>query len=40
MTSYRKVASTLGLDLPDDDDDLRDVLEADMQQVHDHWRHQ
>lgn len=39
-TSYRKVAGALGLDLPDDDDDLRDVLEADMQQVHYHWRHQ
>ncbi|WP_340375730.1 hypothetical protein U5640_11665 [Streptomyces sp. SS7] len=39
-TSYREVAGALGLDLPDDDDDLRDVLEADVQEVHDHWRHQ
>ncbi|WP_329550406.1 hypothetical protein [Streptomyces sp. NBC_00696] len=40
MTSYRKVADALGLDVPVDDDDLRDVLEADVQQVHHHWRHQ
>jgi hypothetical protein len=39
-TSYREVAGALGLDLPDNDDDLCDVLEADMQQVYDHWRHQ
>jgi hypothetical protein len=39
-TAYRTVASALGLDLPADDDDLRDVLEADVQQVHHHWRHQ
>ncbi len=39
-TSYRKVADALGLDVPADDDDLRDVLEADVQQVHHHWRHQ
>ncbi|MFF9286447.1 hypothetical protein [Streptomyces griseosporeus] len=40
MTSYRKVADALGLDVPADDDQLRDVLEADIQQVHRHWRHQ
>lgn len=39
-TSYRKVAGALGLDIPADDDQLRDVLEADIQQVHHHWRHQ
>ncbi|MGW1171997.1 hypothetical protein [Streptomyces sp. NPDC002550] len=39
-TSYRKVASALSLDLPADDDALRDVLEADVQQVHHHRRHQ
>ncbi|MFG2463368.1 hypothetical protein ACGFWE_40835 [Streptomyces sp. NPDC048523] len=38
-TAYRKVAAVLGLDLPSDDDDLRDVLDADVQQVHHHWRH-
>jgi hypothetical protein len=38
-TSYRKVAAALGLDMPADDDDLRDVLEADVRQVHHDWRH-
>jgi hypothetical protein len=37
--SYRNVASALGLDVPAGDDDLRDILEADVQQVHHHWRH-
>lgn len=37
--SYRKIAGALGMDLPTDDNDLRDVLEADVQQVHLHWRH-
>jgi len=37
-TPYREVAAALGLDVPADDDDLRDVLEADVQQVHHHWR--
>ncbi|WP_329345021.1 hypothetical protein OG252_51635 [Streptomyces sp. NBC_01352] len=37
-TSYREVAGALGLNLPDND--LRDVLKADVQQVHDRWRHQ
>jgi hypothetical protein len=37
--SYHEVAAALGLDLPPDDDDLRDVVEADVQQVHHHWRH-
>lgn len=40
MTSYRKVAGALGLDVPADDNDLRDILEADVQQVHHHWRRQ
>ncbi|MGW1496391.1 hypothetical protein [Streptomyces sp. NPDC002402] len=39
-TSYRKVADALGLGMPADDDDLRDVLEADVRQVHHDWRHQ
>ncbi|WP_406490708.1 hypothetical protein OHB06_01310 [Streptomyces sp. NBC_01604] len=39
-TSYREVAGALGLNLPHNDDDPRDVLKADVQQVHDHWRHQ
>ncbi|MFH8663079.1 hypothetical protein [Streptomyces afghaniensis] len=38
-TSYRKVAAALGLDVPAGDDDLRDVLKADVQQVHQYWRH-
>ncbi|MFF3932900.1 hypothetical protein [Streptomyces hirsutus] len=38
--SYREVAAALGLEVPADDDELRDVLEADVQQVHHHWRHQ
>ncbi|QKW66091.1 hypothetical protein HUT15_36820 (plasmid) [Streptomyces sp. NA03103] len=37
--SYREVAAALGLEVPADDDELRDVLEADVQQVHHHWRH-
>ncbi|MFG2479907.1 hypothetical protein [Streptomyces fagopyri] len=38
-TSYCKIATAVGLDMPASDDDLRDVLEADVQQVHRHWRH-
>ncbi|MEU1107253.1 hypothetical protein ABZ408_40945 [Streptomyces tibetensis] len=38
-TSYRQVATALGLDVPGGDDDLRDVLKADVQQVHQYWRH-
>jgi hypothetical protein len=38
--SYRDVAAALGLEVPADDEGLRDVLEADVQQVHHHWRHQ
>lgn len=37
---YRKVLTALGLVAPTDDDDLRDVLEADVEQVHSYWRHQ
>ncbi|MFJ9729397.1 hypothetical protein ACIRP3_42355 [Streptomyces sp. NPDC101209] len=37
--SYREVAAALGLDVPADDDDLQDVLDADVQQVHNYWRH-
>ena len=40
MEPYRNVASALGLSIPADRNDSRDVLEADVQQVHDHWRHQ
>ncbi|UXY33237.1 hypothetical protein [Streptomyces sp. HUAS TT20] len=39
-TPYREVAGALGLGLPDDDDDLRDLLQANVQQVHEHWRYQ
>jgi hypothetical protein len=39
-TAYRKVAHALGLDAPADDDDLRDVIEADVERVHQYWRHQ
>ncbi|MFE4995506.1 hypothetical protein ACFRH4_29955 [Streptomyces mirabilis] len=38
-SSYRKIVSALGLDAPEGDDELRDVLEADVQQVHFHWSH-
>jgi hypothetical protein len=38
--SYREVAASLGLDVPTGDNELRDVLEADVQQVHRHWLHQ
>ncbi|WP_328475897.1 hypothetical protein OHS71_01305 [Streptomyces sp. NBC_00377] len=31
--SYREVAASLGLEVPADDDELRDVLEADVQKV-------
>ncbi|MCX4740776.1 hypothetical protein [Streptomyces antibioticus] len=40
VASYREVAAALGLELPADDNELRDVLDADVQQVHHHWRHQ
>jgi hypothetical protein len=39
MTSaYRSIGDALGMNIPADDD-LRDVLDADVQQVHHHWRH-
>ncbi|MER8073380.1 hypothetical protein ABTZ59_34545 [Streptomyces sp. NPDC094034] len=38
--SCRVVAEALGLDTPDDDTELQDVLETDVQQVHNHWRYQ
>jgi hypothetical protein len=38
MTAFREVAGALGLEPPADEDDLRDVVEADVQQVHRHWR--
>ncbi|MEV6784774.1 hypothetical protein [Streptomyces sp. NPDC051098] len=38
-TSYREIAAALGLAVPSDDDDLRDVLDADVQQVHSYWHH-
>ncbi|WP_381805470.1 hypothetical protein [Streptomyces niveus] len=37
--AYRKVAAALGLEVPLSDDDLCDVLEADTEQVHQHWHH-
>ncbi|MEU7031394.1 hypothetical protein AB0A60_32460 [Streptomyces sp. NPDC046275] len=30
---YRRVVAALGLEAPDDDDELRDVIEADVEQV-------
>jgi len=36
-TSYREVAAALGLNAPSDADDLRDVVDADVQQVHTYW---
>ncbi|MFJ5222817.1 hypothetical protein [Streptomyces sp. NPDC088400] len=39
LPAFRKAASRLGLELPDDPGDLRDVLEADVQSLHDLWRH-
>ncbi|MFE2498831.1 hypothetical protein [Streptomyces scopuliridis] len=38
LPAFREAASRLGLDLPDDPADLRDVLEADVQALHDLWR--
>ncbi|MFI0862284.1 hypothetical protein ACH4RA_18880 [Streptomyces smyrnaeus] len=38
-TAYRTIADQLGLDAPADDEDLRDVLEADVDQIHAYWRH-
>jgi hypothetical protein len=38
LPAFRKAAARLGLDLPDDADDLQDVLEADVQALHDLWR--
>lgn len=35
---YRHVLTALGLDAPDDDEDLRDVVEADAEQVFTDWR--
>ncbi|WP_424863991.1 hypothetical protein [Streptomyces sp. MMS24-I29] len=35
---YRHVLTALGLDAPDDDEDLRDVVEADAAQVFTDWR--
>ncbi|WP_406349250.1 hypothetical protein OHA44_36905 [Streptomyces sp. NBC_00144] len=39
LSAFREAASRLDLDLPDDPDDLRDVLEADAQVIHDVWSH-
>ncbi|MGP3777100.1 hypothetical protein ACTWJ8_40330 (plasmid) [Streptomyces sp. SDT5-1] len=35
---YPAIAAAAGLEVPDDEDDLRDVLDADVQQLHAHWR--
>ncbi|MFE2601047.1 hypothetical protein ACFXCZ_31915 [Streptomyces sp. NPDC059396] len=35
---YRRVVHALGLKAPDDDEDLRDVLEADVERVFTDWR--
>ncbi|MEU3795764.1 hypothetical protein AB0F07_39265 [Streptomyces fructofermentans] len=36
-SAYRQIVAALGLDAPEDDDALFDVLEADVEQVHRHW---
>jgi hypothetical protein len=36
--SFRAVVGKLGLDVPADDNDLRDVLAAAIEQVHQLWR--
>ncbi|MFA3877101.1 hypothetical protein ABS735_26040 [Streptomyces sp. MMCC 100] len=36
---YREILAALGLAAPSDDDDLRDVLEADVEQLYRYWRH-
>ncbi|MFD5329287.1 MULTISPECIES: hypothetical protein [unclassified Streptomyces] len=38
--SYRRVVAALGLEAPEDDGDLRDVIEADVEQVFTDRRHQ
>jgi len=38
MAPYRTVAADLGLEVPSDDDDLRDVLHADVERAYQHWR--
>ncbi|MFE9812926.1 hypothetical protein [Streptomyces sp. NPDC005548] len=38
-TSYRQIAGALGLDMRARDDDLRDVVEGDVHQVHHYWSH-
>ncbi|NJP72315.1 hypothetical protein [Streptomyces sp. C1-2] len=38
--AYREVAAALGLEVPVDDEGLRDVLEADVEEVHQRWRTQ
>ncbi|MFH9655622.1 hypothetical protein ACH4MT_32635 [Streptomyces anulatus] len=35
---YRRVLAALGLDAPDDDEDLREVVEADAEQAFADWR--
>ncbi|MFE4692167.1 hypothetical protein ACFRH6_19215 [Streptomyces sp. NPDC056749] len=39
VPAFRRAASRLGLDLPEDPHDLRDVLETDAQALYDLWRH-
>lgn len=38
--AYRAVVAALGLATPPGDDNLHDVLEADVDQVHHYWLHQ
>ncbi|MFE4177124.1 hypothetical protein ACFRR7_34670 [Streptomyces sp. NPDC056909] len=35
---YRRVVAVIGLEAPDDDEDLRDVIEADVERVFSDWR--
>jgi competence protein CoiA-like protein len=39
LPAFQQAAAHLGLDLPDDPGDLRDVLEADTETLHGLWRH-
>ncbi|MFD8194688.1 hypothetical protein [Streptomyces wuyuanensis] len=38
LPAFRQAATRLGLELPDDPQDLRDVLDADLERLHTLWR--
>ncbi|QBR04678.1 hypothetical protein D7Y56_01345 (plasmid) [Streptomyces sp. S501] len=37
--AYQQVALSLGLALPEEDEDLADVIEADTEHAHHYWKH-